>query len=134
MDMDDRETFVTGLVLVADDDGDSRATYAEHLRRVGFAVIEASDGQAALDAACASSPDVIVLDLEMPVMDGWEAMRALRADARTRAIPVVVMSGYASTDVGAGAAGDCDVFLTKPCGPDVLTGVIESLHARGELA
>jgi CheY-like chemotaxis protein len=109
------------LVLLVDDVQDNREMYAEYLAYTGYAVDQASTGQEALDKAFAKSPDVIVMDLSLPGMDGWEATRRLKADKRTAAIPVVVVTGHVLEKQARGAKdAGCDSFLVKPCLPNVL--------------
>jgi CheY-like chemotaxis protein len=108
------------LVLVVDDYADSREMYAVHLSCVGFDVIEAGNGVEALERAADSAPDIIVMDLSLPIMDGWEATRRLRADARTTSIPVIVLTGHAITKSDAATDLGCDAFVIKPCLPEAL--------------
>ncbi|HJZ85956.1 MAG TPA: response regulator [Polyangia bacterium] len=109
------------LILVVDDFQDNREMYAEYLRFQGFRVAEASDGQGALDQAFRLRPHLIVMDLSLPGMDGWEATRRLKQDDRTRHIPVVAVTGHALAGHSKGAReAGCDSFLSKPCLPDVL--------------
>src|SRR6187401_867091 len=82
------------LVLLVDDCQDTRELYAEYLELSGFDVKEAGDGIVAIDQAVLVHPDVIVMDMSLPRLDGREAARQLRADVRTRAIPLVMISGY----------------------------------------
>lgn len=115
------------LVLLVDDYEDSRFLYVHALTNAGFAVDEASDGQQALDKAFATPPAVIVMDLSLPIVDGWEAIRRLRADDRTKAIPIVALTGHSvSDDENPGY----DQLLVKPCLPDTLTNAIRTLLAR----
>jgi CheY-like chemotaxis protein len=115
-------------VLIVDDFEDNRAMYAEFLRYSGFDVIEASNGAEAIERATAASPDVVVMDLSLPVLDGWEATRRLKADARTRHIPVIALTGHAleGHSQGAREAG-CDWFLAKPCLPETLLNTLNDL-------
>lgn len=129
-----QEIHTEAIVLVVDDNQENRATYAEYLRCVGFRVLEAEDGRAAVATALAKSPAVIVLDLEMPVMNGWDAIRELRADARTRGIPLVVLSGYTAPWPPSSAMGACDAILRKPCVPEDLSGVVEALASVSKTA
>jgi len=106
------------LILVVDDTRDSRELFVEFLRMTGFEADQAASGAEALDKAAALRPSAIVMDLEMPEMDGWEATRRLKSDERTRSIPVValsahVMEGARKKAIEAGCAG----FLPKPCYP-----------------
>jgi CheY-like chemotaxis protein len=109
------------LVLIVDDYQDAREMYAEYLEFSGFRVAEARNGAEAVEKAFALRPSVILMDLSLPVMDGWEATRRLKADARTRAIPVVALTGHA-LDGHSREAQDagCDAYVTKPCLPDAL--------------
>ena len=81
------------LILVVDDYEDAREMYAEYLRFCGFRVAEARNGNEALEQAFTLMPDLILMDLSLPGMDGWEATRQLKADERTRNIPVVALTG-----------------------------------------
>jgi len=109
------------MVLVVDDYEDAREMYAEYLQYSGFRVAEARTGVEAMEKAFELLPDLILMDLSLPVMDGWEATRRLKADARTKAIPVVALTGHALAGHSevARKAG-CDAFVTKPCLPDAL--------------
>lgn len=102
--------------------------YCEYLKFSGFDVIEAADGREALQRAAESGPDIILMDLSLPVMDGWEATRRLKADHRTAKIPVVALTGHALAGVfeSARRAG-CDAFVTKPCLPEDLVEKIRNI-------
>lgn len=109
------------LILVVDDYEDAREMYAEYLRFCGYRVAEARNGNEALEQAFALMPDLILMDLSLPGMDGWEATRRLKADERTRQIPVVALTGHALAGASEGAKkAGCDSFVTKPCLPDDL--------------
>jgi CheY-like chemotaxis protein len=109
------------LILVVDDYQDAREMYAEYLQFSGFRVAEARNGNEALEQAFALMPDLILMDLSLPGMDGWEATRQLKADERTRNIPVVALTGHALAGASEGAKkAGCDSFVTKPCLPDDL--------------
>jgi two-component system, cell cycle response regulator DivK len=109
------------LILVVDDYEDAREMYAEYLRFCGFRVAEARNGNEALEQAFTLMPDLILMDLSLPGMDGWEATRQLKADERTRQIPVVALTGHALAGASEGAKkAGCDSFVTKPCLPDDL--------------
>ena len=113
-------------VLVVDDYPDAREMYAEYLKYSGFDVIEAGNGKEALERALDSAPDIILMDLSLPVMDGWEATRRLKADKSTAGIPIVALTGHALAGIleGAKKAG-CDAFVTKPCLPEDLVKDIQ---------
>lgn len=120
------------LVLVVDDFEDNRAMYAEYLSYSGYEVQQACDGEQAVRMAREFLPDVVVMDLSLPVLDGWEATRRLKADARTRAIPVIALTGHALAGHSRGAReAGCDAFLAKPCLPDKLVEKVrELLHQK----
>ncbi len=109
------------LILVVDDYQDAREMYAEYLQFSGFRVAEARNGIEALDQAFALQPDLILMDLSLPGMDGWEATRQLKADDRTKRIPIVALTGHALAGASDSARkAGCDSFVTKPCLPDDL--------------
>ena len=123
------------LVLVVDDFADNREMYSEYLSFSGYEVIEAKNGKEAVDAAKERLPDIIIMDLSLPVMDGWEATRRLKADARTRRIPVVALTGHALAGHSKGAKeAGCDSFLAKPCLPDQLVAEIRRMLEAGSAA
>jgi two-component system, cell cycle response regulator DivK len=116
------------LVLIVDDVQDNRTVYVLFLRFSGFRVAEAGDGVEALRQAETLRPDVIVMDLSLPVMDGWEATRRLRRDPRTKRIPVVVLTGHALPEhAHAAREAGCDLVITKPCLPDQLLEAIRRI-------
>jgi two-component system, cell cycle response regulator DivK len=115
------------LVLVVDDFKDDREMYAYFLSIKGFRVTLASDGEEALVKAFQVHPDAIILDLWMPGIGGWEALRRLKSDAKTRNIPVVVLT--ARDFVSAKAVGS-DSCLIKPCPPDILLAEINRVLNR----
>jgi CheY-like chemotaxis protein len=107
--------------------------YSEYLSYSGYEVIEAKNGVEALEAAQTKSPDIIIMDLSLPVMDGWEATRRLKADERTRKIPVVALTGHALAGHSKGARdAGCDSFLAKPCLPDQLVAEIKRMLEMGQ--
>jgi two-component system, cell cycle response regulator DivK len=109
------------LILVVDDYQDAREMYAEYLQFSGFRVAEARNGNEAVAQAFELKPDLILMDLSLPGMDGWEATRVLKADERTRHIPIVALTGHALAGASEGAKrAGCDSFVTKPCLPDDL--------------
>jgi two-component system, cell cycle response regulator DivK len=115
-------------VLLVDDYPDAREMYSEYLQFSGFDVIEASNGLEALQRAADEKPDIILMDLSLPVMDGWEATRRLKADARTADIPVVALTGHALVGISEGAKrAGCDAFVTKPCLPEDLVREIRKV-------
>jgi len=106
------------LILVVDDFEDNREMYTQYLRFNGYRVAEAVDGLDALTKAAALQPDLIVMDLSLPRLDGWEATRRLKKDPVTSHIPVVALTGHALAGHAEGARdAGCDAFVTKPCIP-----------------
>ena len=117
------------LVLLVDDYEDNRLLYAHSLNAAGFRVAEAGDGAEGLQKAFELSPQVIVMDLSLPVIDGWEAIRRLRADPRTRKTPVVALTGHAYA--GEDNPG-FDRLLVKPCPPAALIATVRDLASIEE--
>jgi CheY-like chemotaxis protein len=116
------------LVLVVEDYQDAREMYAAYLQFSGYRVAEASNGLEALEKTRELMPDIILMDLALPKMDGWEATRRLKADERTRHIPIVALTGHALAGHAEGARqAGCDSFVTKPCLPDELVTEIQRM-------
>jgi CheY-like chemotaxis protein len=114
------------LVLVVDDFEDNRVLYAEFLSYSGYEVEQATNGVQAIEQAGRLKPDVVVMDLSLPVMDGWEATRRLKADVLTRDIPVIALTGHPvggpfepAPELG------YEAVLTKPCPPEKLVETVE---------
>src|SRR5215210_2877779 len=113
------------LVLVVDDYQDAREMYAEYLKASGFRVEEARTGVEAVAKAREVKPDCILMDLSLPGIDGWEATRQLKADAATRHIPVVAITGHASELASRDAkSAGCASFVLKPALPDAVVAEI----------
>src|SRR2546422_466694 len=119
------------LVLIVEDQSDLRQLCAQELTISGFDVIEAANGLDAIAHCSSQYPDVILMDLSLPVMDGWEATRRLKADERTAHIPVVAVTGHALAGISEGAKqAGCDAFVTKPCLPEDLVKEIRKVLGR----
>ena len=113
-------------ILIADDATDSREMYEEYLSFEGFEVDTAADGRQALAKAVAARPDVLVLDLTMPGMDGWDVATSLKGDPRTRDVRIIAVTGHALTGSEAAARkAGVDAFLSKPCLPEDLAAEIK---------
>ena len=109
------------LVLLAEDFEDARELYRDYLEFSGFDVLTATNGRDAIDQAISLQPDVILMDASMPVLDGWQATRELKANPATQHIPVLALTAHAFDDARQQAlAVGCDGFVTKPCLPDDL--------------
>lgn len=112
-------------VLVVDDDREIRGLVAGALRRDGYTVVEAGDGQEALEVAVRLVPDLVLLDMTLPGMDGVEVTRLLKASPTLATIPVVALSALTQDHVRNRAlAAGCERYLTKPCAPAALRDVI----------
>ena len=113
------------LVLVVDDFEDNRAMYLEYLQFQGFRVAEAVNGKEAIERTEELMPAIIVMDLSLPVMDGWEATRRLKANAKTKGVIVIALTGHAEA-AHAKKARDagCDDFIAKPCLPEQLVAKV----------
>jgi two-component system, cell cycle response regulator DivK len=108
-------------VLLVEDYEDAREMYRDYLVYAGFEVETAENGLEAIDKARSLAPDLILMDLALPILDGWEATRRLKADARTATIKVVALSAHAmSAEERRAAAAGCDGFIAKPCLPQDL--------------
>jgi two-component system cell cycle response regulator DivK len=124
----EEETMAT--IMVVEDNDASRDALARRLERRGYRVLLAVNGQEAISVAHAASPDLILMDLGLPVLDGWGATRQLKDDAATRQIPIIVLSAHAMTsdrDMALAAGGDD--FDTKPVRFPQLLQKIEALLA-----
>ena len=121
-------------LMLVDDDKHSREGYQIYLSAKGFRVDAFEGGADALAFAASESPDLVVLDLGLPDVDGWEVARRLKSGAQTRDIPIIAFSGRSlqHEQVSALRAG-CDVHLTKPCPPDRLLGAIQKLLGLTEV-
>ncbi|MBI5240198.1 MAG: response regulator [Elusimicrobia bacterium] len=122
------------MILVADDDKDNRAIAAAALSAAGWRVALAEDGAQAVAAARREPPDLILMDLSMPVLDGYAATRQLKADAALGRIPVLALTAFAlAGDEDRARAAGCDGYIAKPCLPSLIVSrvraVLEGHHA-----
>lgn len=119
------------LVLVVEDYQDAREMYSAYLQFSGYRVEEATNGLEAIEKAIELMPDIILMDLALPKVDGWEATKRLKSDSRTRHIPIVALTGHALAGFAEGAReAGCDAFVTKPCLPDALVAEIRRMLAK----
>jgi CheY-like chemotaxis protein len=115
-------------VLLVEDNEESRDGLSRHLRRKGYAVVIAVDGRQGVDAARAEAPDLILMDMSLPVLDGWEATRQLKAGPTTRGIPVIALTAHAMAgDREKALEAGCDDYDTKPIEFARLLAKIEAL-------
>ena len=117
-------------ILLVEDNEPSRDALARRLERRQFQVVTAIDGKQAIELAHSARPDLILMDLGLPIIDGWEATRQIKGDAATQHIPIIVLSAHAMKDDKelALAAGGDD-FDSKPIRFDALLGKIDTLLA-----
>lgn len=122
-------------VLIVDDAADIRELWRLWLTLWGFAVEEASNGYEAIGKALAFKPDLILMDLWMPVMGGVETMRHLKGDSRTAHVPVLALSAQSTApDPAAVTAAGAAAFISKPCDPDILLDHIRAAMGRSRNA
>jgi two-component system cell cycle response regulator DivK len=123
---------MTSRILVVEDDADNRCIVVKVLTLDGHAILEAADGRAALGLARDEHPDLILMDLAIPLLDGWEACRQLKADPRTADIPVIALTAFAMRgDEERARKAGCDGYLSKPCRPQTIRDTVRRfLEAR----
>lgn len=115
-------------VLLVEDNEMNRDMLSRRLRRQGFEVAVAVDGEQAISMTAAGRPDVVLMDLSLPVIDGWEATRRLKAEPATRGIPVIVLTAHAMAgDREKALAAGCDEYDTKPVDLERLVGKMRAL-------
>lgn len=115
-------------ILLVEDNEMNRDMLSRRLERKGFEVVIAVDGQAGVELASSSNPDLILMDLSLPVMDGWEATRCIKADPATQKIPVIALTAHAMAgDEQKALEAGCDAYDTKPVDFKRLLGKIEVL-------
>ena len=120
-------------VLLVDDNEESRDGLSRYLRRKGYEILVAVDGRQGVDVARAAVPDLILIDLNLPVLDGWEATRQLKAGSETRGIPVLALTAHAvAGDRERASEAGCDDYDTKPIDfPRLLTKIESLLGKKG---
>src|SRR5262245_5055638 len=119
-------------ILLVEDNEESRDALSRYLRRKGYEMLLAVDGRQGVDAARAEAPDLILMDMSLPVLDGWEATRQLKADPATRAIPVIALTAHAMAgDREKALDAGCDDYDTKPVEFTRLLRKIQALLGKG---
>ena len=115
-------------ILVVDDQEDLRGVLRDLLTGSGYTVIEAADGEAGVAKAKSDRPDLILMDIQMPVIDGYEATRRIKVDPALKSIPIVAVSSFAMKgDEEKARAAGCDHYVTKPYSPMQLLRLIRGL-------
>jgi two-component system cell cycle response regulator DivK len=114
-------------ILLVEDNEMNRDMLTRRLERKGFEVVIAIDGKAGIDMASSASPDIILMDLSLPVIDGWEATRQIKGDPATQSIPVIALTAHAMAgDEQRALEAGCDDYDTKPIDFKRLLGKIEN--------
>jgi two-component system, cell cycle response regulator DivK len=109
------------LILIVDDNAESRTLYSMYFNAAGFLVEEAGQGFQGMEKVFKLSPDIILMDLLMPALDGWETIRLLKNRPRTRGIPIIALTGDTKeSDLKLARNAGCDLLLLKPCLPEVV--------------
>ena len=120
------------VILIAEDFEDARDLYKDYLEFSGFKVETATNGRDAIALAVSLQPDLILMDASMPVLDGWQATRELKANPATRHIPILALTAHAFDDARQEArSSGCDGFVTKPCLPDDLVAKVRATLENG---
>jgi two-component system, cell cycle response regulator DivK len=120
-----------GVILIVDDTADTRELYGMYFRSRGYIARTAHDGMSGIEAALRLRPDVIVMDLSMPGLDGIAATRRLKREPRTRHIPLIILTGYPMRAIQDGALeAGAEGFLTKPCLPEDLEQHVRRLLGK----
>lgn len=115
-------------VLIVEDNEDNRIVYSTILRHHGFIVSEALDGEEGIAKARRELPDIILMDISIPLIDGWEVTRQLKGDESTRHIPVIALTAHAMPgDREHALAVGCDGYLAKPCEPRAVLAEVNRL-------
>ena len=115
-------------ILLVEDNEMNRDMLSRRLERKGYTVVCAVDGKAGVDLACNEQPDLILMDMSLPVLSGWEATQQLKANAATRAIPVIALTAHAmAEDEKRARESGCDDYDTKPVELERLLGKIQKL-------
>jgi CheY-like chemotaxis protein len=113
-------------VLLVEDNEDNLVIYSTILRHAGFEVIEARDGQAGIETAKERHPGLILMDVSIPIIDGWEATRRLKADPATADIPIIALTAHAlASDQLKAAEAGCDGYIAKPAEPRVVAATVK---------
>lgn len=118
-------------ILLVEDNEDNRDMLSRRLERKGYSVVMAIDGQEGVDMAASETPDVILMDMSLPVIDGWEATRMIKSGTTTAQIPVIALTAHAmASDRDKALEAGCDDYDTKPVDFQRLLSKIETLINR----
>ena len=119
-------------VLLVEDNEDNRIVYSTILQHFGYVVMEALNGEEGIAKARNERPDLILMDISIPVIDGWEATQVLKRDPETRAIPIIALTAHAlASDREKAMEVGCDSYLAKPCEPKAVVSEVEKFIGKG---
>jgi two-component system cell cycle response regulator DivK len=113
-------------ILVVEDQADNRRIVRDLLGNAGYEVVEAESGEEALTAVEAQRPDLILMDIQLPVMDGYEATRRIRSNPELKSVPIIAVTSYAlAGDEAKALAAGCSAYVTKPFSPRALLAKVQ---------
>ena len=117
--------MATKSVLLVEDNDDNLSIYSTILRHFGYDVLEATDGAAAVEMASTRLPTLILMDVSIPIMDGWEATRRIKADPATAHIPIIALTAHAlASDRERAKEVGCDDYISKPAEPRTVVDAV----------
>ncbi len=121
--------------LLVGDNEDNRIVYSTILRHFGYTVIEALNGEEGIFRARAELPDLILMDISIPIIDGWEATQVLKHDPATSAIPIIALTAHAlASDREKAMEVGCDGYLAKPCEPRAVVAEVQRFLGKPDAA
>jgi two-component system cell cycle response regulator DivK len=124
---------MTKRILIVEDQEDNRAILRDLLSQAGYDLIEATDGGEGVSLAQKERPDLILMDIQLPVIDGYEATRRIKGDAALKSIPIIAVTSYAlSGDEAKARAAGCDGYVTKPFSPRQLLAKVREYMPAGD--
>jgi CheY-like chemotaxis protein len=122
-------------VLLVEDNEDNRIVYSTILRHFGYHVSEALNGEEGIAKARAERPDLILMDISIPIIDGWEATQVLKHDPATKNIPIIALTAHAlASDREKAMEVGCDGYLAKPCEPRAVVAEVQRFLGRSDAA
>ena len=120
-------------ILVVEDNEDNLQVICDELDYAGYEVVSAGDGEEAIQKTLAERPDLILMDISIPIIDGWEVTRRLKADPKTGNIPIIALTAHAMAgDEQKAKAAGCDGYIAKPCTPDEVAAKVGNFFLHSE--
>jgi CheY-like chemotaxis protein len=121
------------LILLVEDNEDNRIVYSTILKHFGYHVIEALNGEEGIAKARSQQPNLILMDISIPVIDGWEATQVLKHDPATKHIPIIALTAHAlASDREKAMEVGCDGYLAKPCEPRAVVAEVQRFLGRSD--